>query len=490
MLIAEQDELPVCLDNNSDAQSSETASKVGVIQVRSPDDTIRCSVTSPGKVLLSTVQAPAPHQGLSLCAGSLCAERLGGISPQPMQANVSPSSYQQKTDSSSVSWDPAVFRPALVSCYSGEIFSGVNTLPDVSIVPGIGFQKSDCGSWVRKLKSGEDFKDVFHNCGRLGCPVCMPGELTDKGRDVETRFKLYEDAKSAENAVLIPGERRNIDPRHIVFSMSPDHTAELIAKVRVSLPGPWGPKHAGAFMDIYREEEDLAIKISGLIAGLKVYHEARVQHPFTKSTGARAKHLIGMEAKIAGDMKDEDASWKLYDHIRQQKNWMQYYYLSPHTHVAGHGLLIDAEEFERLMPGWKYHNKGYAKNPGGLARYLMSHMAMVEGHKSVSWFGRMSSASLGKIALGAAYQQVQVHPVTKIPWIIWESIEPDEIGMTWSIEVTDYIGFFRLKKKRGPPKIKFPKSETSRPRAVEMSAYQRERGILAMSRFVDEYGRL
>ena len=388
------------------------------------------------------------------------------------------------------SWDPGVFRPERVSCYSGEIFSGVDSLPGVSIVPGIGFKKTDCGSWVRKLKSGEDFKNVFHNCGRLSCTVCMPGELTDKGRAVENRFKLYEDAKTSENAVLIPGERRGIYPRQVIFSISPSHTDELIMKVRRALPGEWGNKHAAMFLDIYREEEDRAVKISGLIAGLKVYHEARVQHPFTKSTGNRAKHLISLEAKLAGNLVDEDASWKLYDHIRKQKNWQQYYYLSPHTHVMGHGYLLDAEEFEKLMPGWKYHNKGYVKNPGGLARYLFSHMPMIDGRKSVSWFGRMSSASLGKIAIGAPYHQVQVHPDTKLPWIIWDSIEPEEIGKAWSIEVTDYIGYFRQKKKRGLPKLKFPKSETVRPRAVEMSAYQRELGILAMSRFVDEYGRL
>lgn len=391
----------------------------------------------------------------------------------------------------SVSWDPQVFRPdRVVSCYSGEIFSGDNSLPAVSQVPGIGFKKPDCGSWVRKLKSGDEYKDIFHNCGVLSCPVCMPGEITDKAHAIAERFRFYEDAKNAENAVLIPGERRGIDARQFIFTISPAHTEELISKVRRAMPGPWGTKHAALFLDYYREEEDRAIKISGLVGGVKFYHEARVQHPFTKSTGTRAKHLIALEAKIAGDMKDVDAAWMMYDHIRKQKNWMQYYYFSPHTHVIGHGTVIDAAEFEELMPGWKYHNKGYAKNPGGLARYLMSHMAMIEDHKSVSWFGRMSSVHLGKIALGKPYQQVQVHPETKIPWVIWDSIEPKEIGATWTIEITDYRGFFRTDHKRGPKKPKFPKSETSRHRAVEMNAYQRERGILALARYVDEYGRL
>lgn len=392
------------------------------------------------------------------------------------------------TPPSQSSWDPAVFRPAkVVSCYSGEIFSGESYLPNVSLKPGIGFQKPDCGSWVRKLKSGDEFRDIYHNCDRLGCPVCMPGTITAKGRDVEDRFKLYEQAKMAENAVLVPGERRNIDPRQFIFSISPSHTGELIAKVKRVLPGEWSQKHATLFLDYYREEEDRAIKTAGLIGGLKVYHDARVKHPFTGAMGARAKHLIGMEAKLAGNMKDTDVSWHLYDHIRKQKNWSQYYYFSPHTHVIAHGVVIDADEFERLMPGWKYHNKSYVKNPGGLARYLYSHMAMIEDRKAVSWFGRLSSASLGKEGL-RTYSQVQVHPDTKLPWIIFESVILEEVGRTYSIEVTEYRGFFRTGRKRGPPKIKFPKSETSRKRMCPSDVH--EKGILALAKYCDDFGRL
>jgi len=407
-------------------------------------------------------------------------EDLHGIS-QPDQTAVS--------ERYSCSWDPSVFRPdRVVSCYSREIFSGETYLPDVSLKPGIGFQKPECGSWVRKLKSGDETRDIYHNCGRLGCPVCMPGTLTDKARDVEDRFNLYEQAKMDENAVLIPGERRNIDPRQFIFSISPAHTDELIAKVKRAFPGiEWGTKHQALFLDYYREEEDRAIKISGLIGGVKYYHDGRVQHPTTGSQGTRAKHLIGMEAKIAGNMTDTDASWKLYDHIRKQKNWHQYYYFSPHTHLIVHGMAIEAEEFEKLMPGWKYHNKGYVKNPGGLARYLSSHMAMVEDRKAVSWFGRLSSASLGKEGL-KTHEQAQVHPVTGLPWIIVESVDPREVGGTYIISVTDYRGFFRTVHKRGPPKMKFPKTETTRRRMCPSEVH--EKGILALSKYVDEYGRL
>ena len=46
MIIADHAELSVCLSNNSDARSSDTAKKAGVIPVRSLDDTVHCSDTS------------------------------------------------------------------------------------------------------------------------------------------------------------------------------------------------------------------------------------------------------------------------------------------------------------------------------------------------------------------------------------------------------------------------------------------------------------
>jgi hypothetical protein len=388
------------------------------------------------------------------------------------------------------SWDPAVFRldGPIVSCYSGLIFSEVNYLPRVSLMPGIGFQKLDCGSWVRTLKSGDEVRKIFHSCGVLGCPVCMPGVITDKARDIGARFELYESAKIAQNVVLIPGERRNIDPRHFVFSISPFHTDELIAKVKRALPGVWENKHAALFQDYYREEEAQVIKISGLIGGVKIYHDARVKHPDTGLRQARAKHLIGMEAKVMGNMVDGDPAWKIYDHIRKQKNWQDYYYFSPHTHLIAHGMAIDADEFEKLMPGWKYHNKGYVKNVGGLARYLISHMAMIEDHHAVSWFGRLSSKCLGKEGL-RTYEKEDVHPVTGLPWVIVESTIPEEIGRIYRVTVTDYRGFFRIAqrhKKKDPDVPRFPKGRKKSTCPHEVH----NKGVLALAKYCDDYGKL
>lgn len=420
----------------------------------------------------------------------------GGPVPVPHQGDIASVTvphqgavlHQQQSQAGACSWDPKIFRPDhVVSCYSGLQFLRREDLPFVSLKPGIGFKKDDCGSWVRKLKSGDEYRDIYYNCRGLSCPVCMPGTLTDKARDIEERFELYEKAKLAENAVLVPGEVRGIKPRQIIFSISPVHQAELVAKMRRSLPGPWGTAHEKMLLDVYRKEEDRAVKISGLVGGVKIYHDARVKHPDTGLTGSRAKRLIILEAKLASAMTDEDPAWKLYDHIRKQKDWQRYYYLSLHSHVIGYGRLIESEEFERLMPGWKYHNKGLVSNPGGLARYLISHMAMIEDRHSRSWFGRLSPVHLGKEEL-RTFDEVQIHAVTGLPWMIVESVNPLEVGGTYRVTVTEYRGFFRIKQKRKNREnvLVFPKAHK---RSMAPPGMQ-DKGILAMAAYCDEYGRM
>jgi hypothetical protein len=427
---------------------------------------------------------PGPvHRGLPLCNGPIAS--LPGIFPEP--------------DHNACSWDPGVFRQAVVSCYSGQIFSEEHYRIPVSQKPGIGFVKPGCGEWVRTIKSGDEFRKIFHNCDTLGCPVCMPGALTQKGRDVEDRFDKYEQAKKAENAVLIPGEIRGIKPRQFIFTMTPAHQAALIGKVIRNA----GKRDPGAFLELAREEYMQAIKISGLIGGITVYHDARLQHPDTGSTGKRAKHLIIMEAKIAGNMTDEDPAWKIYDHIRQQEKPLNYYRFSPHFHAIAYGMAIPVAEFEELMPGWTYHNKGNVTNPGGLARYLFSHMAIIEDKKSVSWFGRLSSRNLGKEEL-RTYEKVEVHPVTGLPWIIVASTIPGEIGGTYRTTITDYRSFFRVKFKKPVLPLWLPWftpeqwDKNLKKTMIKTAPSPRpktppgihEKGILALSKFVDEFGRL
>ena len=379
----------------------------------------------------------------------------------------------------SVLWDPEVFRPERgCPAIEGFGFSDDKTeIPPAVRVPGYGFSKPGCGEWIRKLRSGDEVRDIYHNCDNLGCPVCAEGAITKKARYAEKRFETYLRAKLEENAVLMPGERLQSVPRHIVFTMSPAQIAELWTRS--------GHNHA-AFLDLSREELNCALKTSGLIGGVVVSHANRVKHPGTGLTGSRAKHLITLEAKLAGNMKDDSPASNLYAHIRKQKRPSEYYYFSPHFHVIGYGRIIDIEEFEALNPGWTYHNKGNVPNVGGLLRYLYSHMTMIEDRHAVTWFGRLSSATLGREDLKTIHVPV-ICDKTGLPWIIAESVISEEIGREYTEPFIEYRAFFRTSHKRGPPKMKWTRTETTRKRACDSSVH--EAGILAMSKYCDEWGK-
>ena len=438
-------------------------------------------------------RAPLPGRS-SFLSGALASTPLPDPSPSPVGGLAAPqegpilSAHAPRgglAQGGSGSWDPAIFRPDRpVSCYCGLQFS----TPEPAMKPGTGFAKEGCGKWVRTLKSGNVTRKIVHNCDVLSCPTCMPGAITQKANDIENRFDRYEEAKTAENAVLIPGEHRRVKPRHFPFTISPAHQAELVQKT-IQNAGKWDPE---VFLDLFREEFKEALKISGLIGGFSVYHDSRVRHPDTGLTGKEAKHLIRREAQAFGNMKDDDPDWVLYDHIRKQKNWQEYYYFAPHFHVIGFGKVIDIKEFEEKMPGWTYHNKRDVKTPGGLARYLISHMALLPDRHCCTWFGRLSSAVLGKEVLRTVELPV-ICEETGEPWIIIASAIPAEVGAEYVEKITEYLGFFRKKKRKKAPdigdawkKMDFP-GASERPKSP---GYVKERGILAMSRFVDEFGRL
>lgn len=424
------------------------------------------------------------------------------------------------------SWDPKVFQPdggstKAVSRYCGLQFSDED-LPPVSQKPGTGFSKEGCGKWVRTLKSGGYTKKIVHNCDVLSCPVCMPGAITQKASDIEKRFELYELAKISENAVLIPGEVRDVTPRHFVFTISPIHTAKIIHKM-MRKPGIFDNEKdldlldPENFLDLVREEFKIALRKSGLIGGLYIYHDARVRHPDTGVTGSRAKHLIRREAMLCGTLKDEDPDWKIYDHIRKQKNSDRYYYFSPHFHVVAYGKIIDIKSFEAQMPGWKYHNKNSVKTPGGLARYLISHMAMLPNRHSCAWFGRLSSAVLGKTELKTVEKPVICESTGKA-WIIVSSTITSEIGREYTEKVTIYQGFFRKKKRKYQKDGLLPysldllkrlKAELTEeeylsfkmeepPKALQLPGTKRpicpphvkEKGIKVLGQYCDEWGKL
>lgn len=320
---------------------------------------------------------------------------------------------------------------------------------NVSLKPGGGFRTEQCGSWVytgvcskNPEHSGTDGQGARHSCGKLSCPDCYPDYLKEKAGDITGRFDGYSKAKMQQKTVLIPGEKREILPRHIVFTVSPGHIADLVARSVVN-----GYFNESLFLDKFRTEYNEILKASGLIGGSSFYHDARLRHPGTGADGAKAKMMIGREAKTAGALNDTSAAWRMYQYINGRKDWQNYYRFSPHFHMIGFGHLQNIDEFQISFPGWKYHNKGTVRDAGGLSHYLLSHVALIGNRKAVTWFGRLSQKALGKEQAGVEYE-TKTCEICGAPLVISDSVRPDLIGRELTTKKIRYTWFFQI---CGPP---------------------------------------
>lgn len=348
--------------------------------------------------------------------------------------------------------DGVVKNEAVVSRSNGQIFLDDNFetryAPTVAFRPGIGHRAPEDGRWLitGRCSTNPEHEVVLirRSCDKISCPDHYKNYIREKAEDIAARDELYTSAKLQENAVLIPGERRQILPRHIPFTVSPAHLAALVSGSRCMKDGRF---NESLFLDLFRTEFNRALKVSGLVGGCSVYHDGRLRHPGTGATGTMAKVLLGREAKLAGDMKDDSPAWHLYDHIRKQKNWRDYWRFSPHFHVTGYGELIPIGEFEKRMPGWTYHNKGPVQTVFGLSLYLLSHAAVIAGRHSLSWFGRLHQKALSKEQEGVDYIPV-LCPTCGAPLIVAACASLGVIGREMTREKIRYLGFFQA---CGPP---------------------------------------
>ena len=348
--------------------------------------------------------------------------------------------------------DGVVKNEAVVSCSNGQIFLGEDFqkryAPTVALKPGIGHRAPEDGKWLitGRCSTNPEHEVVLirRSCDKITCPDHWKNYVREKAEDIDARNKGYTTSKLHENAVLIPGERRQVLSRHIAFTVSPAHLAALVSGSRCMKDGRF---NESLFLDLIRSEFNRALKASGLVGGCSVYHDGRLRHPETGATGKQAKVLLIREAKQAGNMKDDSPAWQLYDHIRKQKKWWQYWRFSPHFHVIGYGQLIPIGDFEKRMPGWTYHNKGPVHEVFGLAYYLLSHAAVIAGRHSLSWFGRLSQRSLEKEQEGTDYIPV-LCPTCGSPLIIEGSASLQIIGKEMMREKARYTWYFHS---CGPP---------------------------------------
>jgi len=274
--------------------------------------------------------------------------------------------------------------------------------------PANGIKTLECEKWMYTGKDANgNVKIIKHSCGRITCPVCYTDYLVKKADELDERFKGY--------ARDVLGARR--DSRQIIFSMSPERVVVLARQAK---------NNSAILKDLYTAEYNETLAVSGLTGGVSFYHDCRVRHPGTGATGARAKMLIGREAKLAGFMADDAPKSQLYAWIAIQPNRDEYYYLSPHTHALVFGRILDIADFRKVCPNWIYKNKGPVKNVAGLVYYLMSHMAVIPDKRSVTGFGCMSSALLGRDLVSEKIEDV-LSP-DGLPYFIVDAVDKSLIG--------------------------------------------------------------
>jgi hypothetical protein len=77
---------------------------------------------------------------------------------------------------------------------------------------------------------------------------------------------------------------------------------------------------------------------------------------------------------------------------KQNKTW----YLSPHIHIVGYGVMMHSDEFFKMSGGWIYNYKGVRKSIFKTISYLLSHAGISSDRHTLTYFGGFAYNKLKK----------------------------------------------------------------------------------------------
>jgi hypothetical protein len=203
-------------------------------------------------------------------------------------------------------------------------------------------------------------------------------------------------------------------PSHWAFSPSPDLVGRAWARSRGD---------PGAFLERLRRwgQEVLARNFAPLIP----WGGAVIFHPF----------------RIDGDEEDRPGGWR---RLRQLPNWKSMIHFSPHFHFIGWGWIAEEEGTNKFF---FYNPEDRGKPPEewrvswtlvkiravtdledleGLAHYLVTHMAVIEGRKAISYWGCLSPLAL-KLVFEKKETEEETCDICGAPMIVYEDGEPTGI---------------------------------------------------------------
>ncbi|MBA7535006.1 hypothetical protein ES705_27256 [subsurface metagenome] len=301
----------------------------------------------------------------------------------------------------SPSYNPGV-EPALQKSVC-DTLSDRDTCPCPYDIPGMLPATSDtCGTVIRGAACSRDPTHWSRphpvSCDRLSCQICWSRTVRKTARRVTDRFRGFLDALRLLPATLDMDrerldalarlQRRSRRALHVIYSVHPDTYSPDTPLERL-----W-------------KDARSAVKASGLLAGYIVFHPARLKEDIRYALRAHNRVL----------MASGESTQPFWEHVHVDAlglgNLHDYFYWSPHFHVAGIGYLVNAKTYHELT-GWIYKNR----RPGGiplgirwnaqenrfeddiytLFAYLLSHAAYVPGKRAVRTFGYLNPKHVKRI---------------------------------------------------------------------------------------------
>jgi len=265
----------------------------------------------------------------------------------------------------------------------------------ISLV-GTGIKKEYCGK-VKKYGTCDHDHEVSKEIQRLtckdrSCPVCYPVWVTRNVQNSGNRIfawdyltqYMYGKKISTLDGIVdiepdITGHEKAGITRHWTFSPSQKWAIQK-------------SKTKSGFRSMRRELNSLLVK-AGMNGAVVIYHHWR----HTK--------LAKDEFAIALRNGDRGTDKGIHHWIRLNgfHEDIDYYYVGPHFHIIGKGFLISYDEFiefskKKKNPGgwiyWKISDLMSKTEVNQCLNYALSHCAIVEGFKSITYMGEISVRSM------------------------------------------------------------------------------------------------
>jgi len=250
-----------------------------------------------------------------------------------------------------------------------NINANIGLTQDINIViPGLEEPYLGCGE-IYKIKKcpGCDYKSPIRNsCDRAKCSECWESWASREANRCADRIVGYKGAYKAKR------NKRLGNVKNIYLSPPQEMAVEVV-------------NEPGGVNKLKKKAIEIAKKYN-LYGGLLDYHHHRVKKEYIEP-------LEGLERKTKR---------KKWDLIREDElglgSWEAYVYTSPHYHLKVYGVKVNSKKFYEET-GWILKFKRHISTRKELSRvifYELSHVAIREGRRAVTWFGSLSYNKLSK----------------------------------------------------------------------------------------------